>query len=98
MEEKEETVSDPMLLEKRKTFEEMLKVLEDKQLHGVGWLSPFCRVYKIKAYRRHGEAGSVDLNAVKTERKRIQELLKKYAPKDRFNANGGRILHLLGTD
>ena len=42
MEEKGETVSDPMLLEKRKTFEEMLIVPEDKQLHGVGWLSPFC--------------------------------------------------------
>ena len=87
MEEKGETVSGPMLLEKRKTFEEMLKVPEDKQLHGVGWLGPFCRAYKIKEYRRHGEAGSVDLNAVETERKRIQELSKKYTPKDRFNAD-----------
>ena len=44
-------------------------------------------VLPIKEYHRHGEAGSVDCNAVETERKHIQELSKKYAPKDRFNAD-----------
>ena len=35
MEEKGETVSGPMLLEKRKTFEEMLQVPEDERLRGL---------------------------------------------------------------
>ncbi|PPQ75267.1 hypothetical protein CVT25_000840 [Psilocybe cyanescens] len=87
MEAKGETVSRPMLLEKRKRYEEMLKVPDNERLPGDGWLASFCKAYKIKEYRRHGEAGSVDLGAVEAERKRVEELSKKYAPKDRFNGD-----------
>jgi hypothetical protein len=41
--------------------------------------------YKIKEYRRHGEAGSVDLAAVEAERKRMREVLAPFAKKDRWN-------------
>jgi hypothetical protein len=65
MEEKGEHVNGPMLKEKRQKFEELLEVPEN----GDGWLTPFCKAYKIHEYRRHGEAGSADLDAVEVERK-----------------------------
>ena len=85
MEERKETVSGPMLREKRKRFEELLQVPETERLPGEGWVVPFCKAYKIKEFRRHGEAASVDLAAVEAERKRVQELMKKYEPHNRWN-------------
>jgi hypothetical protein len=84
-ESKGETVSGPMLREKRVRFEELLNVPDNQRLSGDGWVMSFCKTYKLKEQRRHGEAGSVDLQAVETERKRLQALMKKYAPRDRFN-------------
>ena len=84
MESKGETVTGPMLREKRKRFEDLLKV-PDAERCGDGWLGPFCRAYRIKGYKRHGEAGSADPNAVEAEQKRIQEIMKKFAPKDQWN-------------
>ena len=85
IEETRETYTGDMLQAKRKRFEILLQVPEDQQLSGKGWIPPFCRQFKIKEYRRHGEAGSVDLDAVVTERVRLQGVLEKYAPRDRLN-------------
>lgn len=38
------------------------------RLLGDGWISPFCKTYNIKEFHHHGEAGSVNLDAVATER------------------------------
>jgi len=83
--EKKETVSGPMLREKRKRFEILLSVPDDQQLTGEGWVASFCATYKLKEYRRHGEAGSVDLEAVEVERKRLQTLTETFKPRDRWN-------------
>jgi Tc5 transposase DNA-binding domain len=48
MMEKGETVSGPMLCEKRKRFEELFKVPDDQRLRGDGWVSSFCKTYKLK--------------------------------------------------
>ncbi|KAH7929555.1 DDE-domain-containing protein [Leucogyrophana mollusca] len=85
MEEKGETVNGPMLREKRKRFEDELNVPQNERLTGEGWLAPFCKAYKIKEFRRHGEAGSVDLNAVARERARVQKILSTFPSKDRWN-------------
>ena len=82
---KAEIVTGPMLREKRARFEELLNVPDNQRLSGDGWVTSFCKTYKLKEQRRHGEAGSVDLQAVEAERKRLQALMKKYAPRDRFN-------------
>ncbi len=85
MEEKGESVNGPMLVVKRQKFEESFNVPEEERLRGESWVTPFCRNYKIKEHRRHGEAGSVDLKAVENERVRVREILEKFSPKDRFN-------------
>jgi hypothetical protein len=85
MESKGETVNGPMLCEKHRQFEDLLDVPDSEHLSGDGWLTPFCRAYKIKEYKRHGEAGSADLKAVEAERKHVQELTKKFAPEDQWN-------------
>ena len=85
MESKGETVTGPMLREKRKRFEDLLMVPDIERLCREGWLTLFCRAYRIKEYRRHGKAGSADLDAVEAEQKRVQELMKKFAPKDQWN-------------
>jgi hypothetical protein len=85
MEFKGEMVTGPMLHEKCKHFEDLLKVLDIEHLHGGGWLTPFCHAYKIKEYWRHGEAGSADPDAVEAQWKHVWELMKKFAPKDQWN-------------
>jgi len=85
MEAKRETVNGPMLREKRARFEKAFDVPEVERLTGDGWVPAFCAAYKLKEYRRHGEAASVDLEAVEIERRRVQGILSKFAPRDRFN-------------
>ncbi|KIJ46290.1 hypothetical protein M422DRAFT_250341 [Sphaerobolus stellatus SS14] len=85
MEAKGETVNSAMLMGKHNIFEEKFNVPMDERLSGNGWIPPFCRAYKIKEYRRHGEAASVNLDAVKVEHVCLQVLLVKYPLKDIFN-------------
>ena len=53
-----------MLHVKRERFEKQMDVLENERLTGDGWVANFCSAYK--EFRRHGEAGSVDLAALAT--------------------------------
>jgi hypothetical protein len=85
MEEKGEQVTGPMLEVKRTKFEDLLKVPQEERLKTKGWLPNFCKAYGIRERRRHGEAGSVDVQAVATERKRLAEILKMFLPKNIFN-------------
>jgi hypothetical protein len=85
MENKGETVTGPMLREKRKKFEDEFDVPEKERLSGEAWVQSFCKAYKIREHRRHGEAGSVDSGAVEAERERCRRILAKYAPRDRWN-------------
>lgn len=41
--------------------------------------------YDLREIRRHGEAGSVDQEAVARERQRLAAILKEYQPKDIWN-------------
>jgi hypothetical protein len=41
--------------------------------------------YQIRQHIRHGEAGSVNIADVETERARVAEVLSRYARQDRFN-------------
>ncbi|KIJ51658.1 hypothetical protein M422DRAFT_157586 [Sphaerobolus stellatus SS14] len=85
MEAKQETVNGAMLMAKCARFEEKLNIPMNERLSGSGWIPPFCKAYKIKEYCRHGEAASVNIEAVKVERTRLQALLSKYEKKDIFN-------------
>ncbi|KIJ40018.1 hypothetical protein M422DRAFT_257083 [Sphaerobolus stellatus SS14] len=85
MEEKGEIVNGPMLVAKCARFEAALDVPEAERLTGDGWLKSFTKAYNIKEFRRHGEAGSVDLASVAAERVRVSAILAKFEPKDRFN-------------
>ncbi|EGO05072.1 hypothetical protein SERLA73DRAFT_44001 [Serpula lacrymans var. lacrymans S7.3] len=76
-----------MLKEKQKHFEDNCQVPIEERLIGDGWDASFCRTYNIQEYRRHGEAGSVDLDAVSAERERCQKILLQFAPRDWWNFN-----------
>jgi hypothetical protein len=82
MEARGEVVTGPMLVEKCKRFETELQVPEEERLTREGWVTSFCKTYKIREHRRHGEAGSIDRGAVEEERKRCQKVLAQYAPRD----------------
>lgn len=43
--------------------------------------------YQVKEIHRHGEAGSVDLDAVAAEQLRIREVVALYPPDKRFNGD-----------
>ena len=83
MESKQETVTGPMLKEKRKHFEDEFNVLESEQLLGGSWVQRCCKAYKICEHKCHGEAGSVDLEAVDAEQAQCQRITVRFAPCDR---------------
>ena len=87
MEERGEMVNGPMLRQKRTKFEEQFDVPNSEWPMGDGWVTPFCKAHGLKERRRHGEAGSVDLEAVEAERKRVALTLMTYAPRDRWNVD-----------
>ena len=94
MEEKGETVNGPMLKAKWSKFEEQFDVPELERLPGDGWILPFCKAYGLKERRRHGEAGSVDLQAVEEERKRLGMILATYTPKNCWNLDESSLFML----
>ena len=111
MEQKRETVTGPILVEKCAQFEDALKVPECKRLQSDGWVQKFLRTwvqnatkynqitysmtrYNLKEYRRHGEAASVNLKAVKREQVRVAKRLEKYPPKDRLNTDESGLFGL----
>jgi hypothetical protein len=83
-----------MLKVKRLKFEEQFDVPEAERLSGDGWIAPFCKAYGYKERRRHGEAGSVDIEAVEEERKRIGMILATYAERDQWNADESSLFVL----
>ncbi|KIJ47447.1 hypothetical protein M422DRAFT_163871 [Sphaerobolus stellatus SS14] len=74
-----------MLIAKRTRFEAIFDVPLEERLTGDGWLQSFTKAYKIKEFRRHGEAGSDVTAAVEAERIRVSTILSKFVPKNRFN-------------
>ena len=50
--------------------------------------------YILKEYQRHGEAVSVNLNAVNKEHVRVAKRLEKYAPKDCLNTDESGLFGL----
>ncbi|THV02306.1 DDE-domain-containing protein [Dendrothele bispora CBS 962.96] len=87
MEAKGEHYTGPMLLEKRCRFEDQFNVPQNSRPTTEGRIQSFKKTYKIKEYQRHGEAGSVNLEAVAAERKRIKEITMQYAKRDMFTTD-----------
>jgi hypothetical protein len=50
--------------------------------------------YNLREYRRHGEAGSVNLEAVKAKHERISKILADYPKKDWVNFNESGLFRL----
>lgn len=80
-----EVVNGHMLRIVRGKFEEDQQVPEEQRLPAGGWVQSFCKAYGLKDHRRHGEAGSVDLEAVEQERARVSAICKKYHLRDILN-------------
>ncbi|KAF5350334.1 hypothetical protein D9758_012795 [Tetrapyrgos nigripes] len=85
--EKCETVSGPMLQEKRAEFEEGLGVPQEERLSGRGWIGSFCKAYNIRQIRRHGESASVDPAVAEAEQARCSAMNEDYPPEHRFNSD-----------
>ncbi|KAF9218437.1 hypothetical protein BS17DRAFT_798588 [Gyrodon lividus] len=58
---------------------------EKVKLMGDGWVQSFCKTYKICKHWQHGEAGSVDMDAVQVEQECCQKILTQYTPRDQWN-------------
>ncbi|KAF9226074.1 DDE-domain-containing protein [Gyrodon lividus] len=87
MENKGETVTGLMLREKQRRFEDQFQVPDNERLLGDSWVQSFCKTYKICEFCCHGEAASVDQDAVEAERIQCRQLVAKFAPRDRFNVD-----------
>jgi hypothetical protein len=68
-----------VLRQKWNRFADLVGVPEDERLNlSNGWLGRFKGRNGLKEMKRHGEAASANASTVEQERKRIQELIKKY--------------------
>lgn len=68
-----------VLRQKWTKFADLAGVPDDECLSlSEGWLAHFKVRNGLKQFKRHGDAASADPETVKTERKRIQELIDKY--------------------
>ena len=68
-----------VLHQKWNQFADLVGVPEDERLNlSNGWLGCFKDRNGLKEMKRHGEAASANASTVEQERKRIQELIKKY--------------------
>ncbi|KAF5363062.1 hypothetical protein D9758_012661 [Tetrapyrgos nigripes] len=76
--EKCETVSGPMLQEKRAEFEEGLGVPQEERLSGQGWIGSFCKAYNIRQIRRH---------VAEAEQARCSAMNEDYPPEHHFNGD-----------
>lgn len=77
-----------VLRQKWTTFANLVGIPEDERLNlSEGWLTSFKKRNGLKEMKRHGEAASSRAETVERERKRIQELIRKwgYEPRDIFN-------------
>ncbi|KAE8240346.1 hypothetical protein A4X13_0g7846 [Tilletia indica] len=63
-----------------------------------GWLEGFQKRFKIQSRRRHGEAGSVDLDKLALALPKIQVQTQKYSLKDTFNMDETALLYRLQPD
>lgn len=91
MEERGESPTGAMLVEKRRRFEIAMDIPPERRLSGEGWVASFKKAYGIREHRRHGEAGSVDPRDVAQERERIRPIIAQYAPRDCFNGDEGAL-------
>jgi hypothetical protein len=72
-------ITGEVLRQKWTKFADLAGVPDDERLNlSEGWLARFKARNGLKQFKRHGEGGSVDLERVERERRRIQELIKKY--------------------
>jgi len=68
-----------ILRQKWNAFANLVGIPDDDRLKlSNGWLKCFKDRNGLKETRRHGEAGSARVETVERERKRMQELIKKY--------------------
>jgi len=68
-----------VLCQKWNQFADLVGVPKDERLNlSNGWLECFKDRNGLKEMKQHGEAASANASTVEQERKRIQELIKKY--------------------
>jgi hypothetical protein len=54
--------------------------------------------HQLKEFRRHGEAGSVNIETVEEEQARIREHLARFQPEDRWNVDESALFAFAPPD
>lgn len=71
-----------------KKFASLLEIPEDQQLKcSNGWIESFKKRHGLRQITMHGEAASVDTEAVATERLRLLSITSEFALKDIYNCD-----------
>jgi len=63
-----------------------------------GWLEKLKNRWNLKSRTVSGESGSVDMEFVARERVKLNEILSKFAPKDRFNIDEMGLFYQLAPN
>lgn len=89
-------VNNEMLVEKAKVLSEQLNITDFS--YSRGWIQRFKQRRDIKRKFYEGEADSADMNAVRSSRDNLQQILAAYDPEDIFNLDETGLFYRLGPN
>ncbi|CAB4419840.1 unnamed protein product [Rhizophagus irregularis] len=80
-------ISDTILKEKAIFFAHNLGVPENTLTFSNGWITRFKKKNGLRRYKLHGESSSAPLETLPQERKKLQQILRRYSLDDVYNAD-----------
>lgn len=89
-------VNNEMLVEKAKVLSEQLNITDFS--YSRGWIQRFKQRRDIKRKFYEGEADSADMNAVRSGRDDLKQILAAYNPEDIFNLDETGLFYRLGPN
>jgi hypothetical protein len=92
-------VSEELIKEQARTISDLMSIPAEEQLKfSNGWVERFKNRHQLRSIVFHGEAGSVDVEAVRKERERLGPIVGAYKDKDVFNADESAIFYAMPPD
>lgn len=89
-------ISDEMLIDKAKDYGVMLDIKDFN--YSCGWLTKFKQRHGLSLQKIVGKSGSVDKQVAELERGKLNEVLRNYDLKVRFNLDETALFYRLGPN
>ena len=80
-------LTEVLIKEKAELFAKLLEIPKEELSFSNGWIFRFKSRKNLRSYRLHGEANSVPIQTLQSERQKLQEILSRYDHDNIYNAD-----------